>query len=75
MGNRIPKSRVDFWQNKLQQNRIRDIRNGRKLRRLGWKVLVMWECKLCSRDDESILRELTVFLEGKVEPRSALSQT
>lgn len=32
-----------FWQNKIGGNRERDERNFRKLRRLGWKVLRIWE--------------------------------
>ena len=41
---RQPKSRLDFWAKKLFQNRERDLRNQRKLRSLGWRVLIVWEC-------------------------------
>lgn len=41
-----PKSRVDFWQDKFAKNVERDKRNRRDLRRLGWKVVVVWECEL-----------------------------
>lgn len=40
-----PKSRVEFWQRKFQQNVERDRRVQRELRRLGWKVIVVWECE------------------------------
>ena len=43
---RWPKSKLEFWQPKLEQNRKRDLRNQRKLRKLGWDVLVIWECQL-----------------------------
>jgi DNA mismatch endonuclease (patch repair protein) len=43
---RQPKSRVDFWIRKLSQNRKRDLRNQRRLRSLGWKILIVWECQL-----------------------------
>lgn len=33
----------DKWQQKISANRKRDQRNFRKLRRLGWKVLRVWE--------------------------------
>ena len=33
----------DFWQLKIGENRRRDARNHRKLRRLGWKVCRVWE--------------------------------
>jgi DNA mismatch endonuclease, patch repair protein len=43
---RLPKSRLDFWVPKLEQNRIRDKKQQAELRRLGWRVLVIWECEL-----------------------------
>jgi DNA mismatch endonuclease (patch repair protein) len=43
---RLPKSRLDFWLPKLEKNRVRDKINQTMLRRLGWKVLVAWECEL-----------------------------
>lgn len=45
-GATTPKSRVDFWQAKFAKNVERDKRNRRDLRRLGWKVVVVWECDL-----------------------------
>jgi DNA mismatch endonuclease (patch repair protein) len=44
--NRPPKSRLKFWLPKLKGNRKRDTENQRKLRQLGWKVMVIWECEL-----------------------------
>ena len=41
----IPKSRKKYWEPKLNGNRSRDKRNDRKLRQLGWSVLILWECK------------------------------
>jgi len=32
-----------FWRNKIGGNRERDLRNCEKLRRLGWRVLRIWE--------------------------------
>lgn len=43
---RMPKSRLDFWQPKLESNRKRDRRNQRALAREGWGVLTIWECQL-----------------------------
>ena len=44
-----PKSNTKFWIEKFRQNRLRDRRNSRKLRALGWRVLIVWECGLNSR--------------------------
>src|SRR6185436_9673934 len=38
-----PKTNVEFWSKKLLENRRRDRRQRRKLGRLGWTVLRIWE--------------------------------
>lgn len=42
---RMPKSRLEFWEPKLEKNRLRDLENQAKLKELGWDVLVVWECE------------------------------
>ena len=42
----VPKNNRKFWLNKLKKNKARDIKNTRKLRKLGWKVYKVWECDL-----------------------------
>ena len=57
---RIPKSRVDFWSDKLNGNKARDQRNQKALIEAGWQVLVVWGCEL---GDLTILEErLQLFL-------------
>jgi DNA mismatch endonuclease (patch repair protein) len=63
MGNRLPKTRVEFWEQKLSDNKRRDARNRRKLRRLGWDLFVIWECQILRWSDEQILAALESFLE------------
>lgn len=59
---RLPKFRLEFWAPKLEQNRVRDARNQAKLRALGWRFLIVWQCELRDRDE---LRErIRNFLEG-----------
>jgi DNA mismatch endonuclease (patch repair protein) len=59
---RIPKSRIAFWREKLEGNRRRDVVKQREIRRMGWKVLVVWECQL--KHEQRLLRKLRSFLEG-----------
>lgn len=56
-----PSTRAEFWARKLDTNRARDHRVQRKLRRLGWKVLVVWECQ--TRDLKRLERRLRSFLQ------------
>ncbi|MCK4657779.1 MAG: very short patch repair endonuclease [candidate division Zixibacteria bacterium] len=51
----------DFWRDKIQTNRARDARVVRKLRRLGWRVLVVWEHQL-KRDPDRYLIGVETFL-------------
>jgi len=43
---RLPKSRQEYWGPKLQRNKERDVQHRADLRRLGWRMLVVWECEL-----------------------------
>jgi len=38
------KSNLGYWEPKIARNRDRDRTAQSKLRRLGWKVRVIWEC-------------------------------
>lgn len=58
---RWPKSKLDFWRPKLEKNQLRDRVNKRRLRKLGWKVLVVWECQLSSLP--ALTARLRSFLE------------
>lgn len=39
-----PSSRKEFWKKKLGGNIKRDNRNIATLKKLGWRVLIIWEC-------------------------------
>lgn len=42
----VPKTRTDFWLNKINTNVLNDKKNRIELRHNGWKVLTIWECQL-----------------------------
>jgi DNA mismatch endonuclease (patch repair protein) len=43
---RLPKTRADFWQEKINRNRLNDIKNLSALQQAGWRVATVWECAL-----------------------------
>ncbi|MGH9515524.1 MAG: very short patch repair endonuclease [Terriglobales bacterium] len=57
----VPKTRIHYWRPKLTSNRKRDNKNVERLRALGWKVLVVWECEIT--DTKQLLRQLRRFLQ------------
>jgi DNA mismatch endonuclease, patch repair protein len=42
----LPKTNVDFWAAKITRNKKRDVTNRKKLKKLGWEILTLWECEL-----------------------------
>lgn len=44
----------DFWRNKIERNRSRDVKNTRRLRKEGWTVLRVWEHQI-KRDPQAAI--------------------
>ena len=59
-GASMPKTRPEFWRQKLEGKVERDERKLVKLRELGWQCLVIWECE--TRDPEALAGRLGKFL-------------
>lgn len=60
----LPKTNTDRWRRKVAANRERDGRKERQLRRLGYRVLTVWQCEL---DTPAALTErLRLFLDGSL---------
>jgi DNA mismatch endonuclease (patch repair protein) len=57
---RIPKSNCDYWEQKITGNRKRDRQVNKELKRMGWRVLRIWESSL--RDEEAIMARLQMLL-------------
>ena len=57
---KLPDTNVRFWREKIEENQTRDRKVIRKLRRMGWGVLVIWQCQ--TADVDRITRRLLRFL-------------
>ena len=51
---RLPKTRPEFWQAKVDANRIRDRRAEVRLAESGWHVETIWECQLRGSTDTAV---------------------
>jgi DNA mismatch endonuclease (patch repair protein) len=60
---RWPKSKLEFWKPKLEENHRRDRENQRALRGMGWRTLVIWECQLDKL--ERLESKIRAFLESE----------
>ena len=54
----MPSSNVEYWTRKIEGNVQRDKTNKTQLENLGWKVLVIWECKLKKKTRDDNLEHL-----------------
>ncbi len=56
----VPAHNRDFWVAKFRDNRRRDARKIRQLRRAGFRTCVVWQCE--TRDTERLRERLRRFL-------------
>ena len=50
----MPKSRTDYWLNKLSHNVEKDRQNTATLSSNGWNVITIWECEINKHFDETM---------------------
>ena len=59
----VPKTRTDWWMNKINTNKANDVKAVKALKKYGWKVITVWECDLKPAKAEkklnSLLRKLS----------------
>lgn len=58
----IPKTNVDFWREKIERNKERDLKKRIQLRTMGWHVIQVWECQLKPKKRTETLRGLELTL-------------
>ncbi len=61
-GTRLPQTRREWWKNKLENNRKRDLKKINDLLNLNWHVITVWECQLKSKVREETLVHLAETL-------------
>jgi DNA mismatch endonuclease (patch repair protein) len=71
MGNRMPKSRVEFWRKKLKGNKKRDAQIEAQLRSAGWSVLVIWECQTTNAILPQLSQQIETFLDSSPMSKDA----
>ncbi|MDZ7694755.1 MAG: DNA mismatch endonuclease Vsr [Balneolaceae bacterium] len=63
---KIPKTRTEWWKDKLYGNKERDERNIEELEEDGWNVIVVWGCELKNGQKEETLMKLVEELESNL---------
>ncbi len=66
-----PKSNTDFWRRKIEGNRARDLVVQAMLAKLGWRVIVIWECEIRSairsKEPDLISSRIAALITGEQE--------
>jgi DNA mismatch endonuclease (patch repair protein) len=65
----LPKTNRSFWKNKIQKNKGRDDLAKKKLKKLGWKCLVIWQCRISS-DTVKVAEQISKYLMSDVRRSS-----
>ena len=55
-----PKTRREFWEKKFKENIERDKKTQEKLKNLGWKTKIVWECEIKKQD--KLIKKIEDFL-------------
>ncbi len=55
---KLPASNKGYWKPKLEGNKKRDRINQNRLRKLGWRVFVVWECTVSDRSIRGLAKRI-----------------
>jgi DNA mismatch endonuclease (patch repair protein) len=63
---KMPKTRTEFWRDKIGENKERDARNEAALKKLGWNVVTIWESELSNiTKSEELSKRLPYMIERR----------
>ena len=54
----LPKSNTQYWQQKIERNKQRDVEKRIQLRLLGWHTIIIWGCELKPKNRHTTLQAL-----------------
>jgi len=62
---KVPKTRTEWWLNKINTNINNDIKATKNLIDLGWKIITIWECEIKLKSNfvlrsNQLLKEITI---------------
>ena len=58
----IPKTNTQFWIDKIDRNKQRDIDTQKELAKMGWHYITIWECQLKKDNRDTTLESLSYTL-------------
>ena len=49
-----PKTNSEYWETKINKNMERDKKNQNEIKKLGWKIIIIWECMVKNDTEKNI---------------------
>lgn len=71
---KTPQSNFEFWQKKFNSNIRRDWENKEKLEKMGWEVVMLWECEI-KRDIDSAIANVSFIVQKKLTQLAEASKS
>lgn len=61
---KIPATRTDFWEEKINKNQLNDIKSIKLLLDNGWRVCLVWECSVrgAKKDLNKVINSISNWL-------------
>ena len=75
---KMPTTRQGYWTTKLERNRQRDRENLKRLRRLGWCVVIVYECAFrragrnCEEAFDKIVQRIDAFIQAGTQQQMTI---
>ena len=61
----IPKTRTEWWLNKIKKNITNDIKAAEELKNHSWRVLTIWECELKKENFFEMMKMVQTMIQAK----------
>ena len=55
---KVPQTRTQWWLDKINRNKANDEKEVKALKKEGWKVITVWECRLKPANVEKTLKQV-----------------
>lgn len=62
----LPKTRTDWWKDKIDRTIEKDAINNAELKNEGWRVLTIWECQLKKDKIEKTFSNIILFTKENI---------
>jgi len=62
----LPKSRTEFWKSKIEKNVNRDLNNNKKLKSLGWNVIIIHQCEIKNQYMDETMENVTSQIKSMI---------